>query len=447
MATNFIAEAFNFIKQGRYEKALLCYEQFSKRYHEHAPLARANIEYCKNRLRWARKEESIGSSSLATALQNAFGIDKIYVISLASRLDRRIRMLREMNNHGLQVTMVEAVDGSNNEAQKAFNSFQTRTPDIYSFSDMHIPKEIKQFWKKDLTPNVFGYLLSQKYILEDAMQKKYEKILVFDDDVFFHQNAENLIYKIANTIPDDFKIILLGASEYSNKKSKYFLDYTLNNSIYNPIPGYTCGSFAVIYDKHIYNEVHFNIKENIGPFDNAVLGSSYLKHKNKCFVFSEAVCIPDVQDSNIREKREQREHSLKMNWNISRYDEYKAVFTISIVLQEDMKIAEAMKDKLKTAALEIHFHFLRETATGFQEITEDAPQHDYHVFPPLTVPALQAQKNLLINKVASDIILAWPRGKKITQNEILAITTKAMYAGNQQARSMGTIDEIAYVLR
>ena len=104
-------------------------------------------------------------------LENFF--DQIYVINLDRRPDRWTQIQSRLKRIGLEdFKRIEAVDGSK---PPYYQSWQGLT----------------RLWKgrhKLYTPQAYGYLLSMYRIFKDAVDHKYDSILILDDDVLFRSD-------------------------------------------------------------------------------------------------------------------------------------------------------------------------------------------------------------------------------------------------------------------
>lgn len=341
MNTQAFKKANDHFRSGEYKEALNHYERVAHIYG--ADLVSANIEICKKKILEDRKRfdqavpaESSKGTNLAVPLFNRLGIEKIYIVNLSRRPDRLVRIIREMNKHGLACERIDGIDANYSaEAKSNLVTLKERATQEKRKSSSHIPSSVRESYKTILTAGVFGYLLSQKKVFEDAKAKGYKKILVLDDDIFWHSQAFERLNEISEVICRDYKVLLLGSSEYADRDSPEFTSSFLKESkhLYHPIAGKTCGSFSVVYDQSVYDEILEAISEADGPFDNVTLGSIYSKYKNDCFSVTPAICIPDVDDSDIRKsERSQISHSERMHWETLRFREFKSSFTINIVV-------------------------------------------------------------------------------------------------------------------
>ncbi len=214
---------------------------------------------------------------------------------------------------------------SDPRAIRLHERFKSR-PVPESLYGLTYPAEILAYDKENSTPGVFAYLLSQERVFRDALEHGYNRIAVFDDDIFFPPTAAETLRRFSKKV-SDWKVLLLGASNYFepdfDPKDSFFptaeaLGY------YWPIPLTTCGSYAVCYEKSIFSVLLELINDFSGYYDGHILGSLYKKHPGNCYALWPAACCADVTESEIRSPRDIQMHSSLMGWDVSRFSEYKS---------------------------------------------------------------------------------------------------------------------------
>ncbi|WP_159911905.1 glycosyltransferase [Pantoea sp. 18069] len=389
-------------------------------------------------------------SSLSDALEKSFGIQRIYAVNLDRRPDRHIRLLREFTYQGVRISRVSGVDAKKSqETLDKYNQFFSRSLTNRCITSSHIPDKRIKAYREIASLGWFAYLLSQRKVFEDAIKNDYRRILILDDDVFFSSNAVEQLNRLGGKIPDDFKVFLLGASEYSNRNSEEFLNSIVPDmpGIYRPIAGKTCGSFAVVYDSSVFPDILKAIDEADGPFDNVALGYVYNKFAKNCFSFASAICIPDVGDSDIRpDKRAQSAHSEKMGWEFLRYSEYTKEFRISVLVDnvDALRHVHTLQHELPSEIfLNVYFvseDGLRPVITGHHCAVVDLK--------PLPISALDEHQLLkIIEKYRvphSDLIFNWSNSP-VSEEKVLQLAAKAMELKNAESILSGNIEGVRYV--
>lgn len=119
--------------------------------------------------------------------------DLIYIINLDRRSDRWTQIQSRLTRIGIvSFKRIEAVDGGKSPYYQSWQS-------------------LTHLWKgshKLYTPGSYGYLLSMYRIFKDAMNHKYESILVLDDDVLFRRDWSGENYqRLLTGLPEKWKIL------------------------------------------------------------------------------------------------------------------------------------------------------------------------------------------------------------------------------------------------
>lgn len=390
-------------------------------------------------------------TDLARALTNGLGVEQVYVVNLARRPDRYVRALREMTKHGLRVKRIDGVDSlTSDEANRAFERFLARPIGERLKSSEHVSDAKMRVYKKKVSVGAFGYILSQAKVLRDAITEGYKRILVLDDDVFFHRAAACRLEEIGRCLPADLKVLLLGASEYEDRSSNAFRDSRIfdHPDLYRPIVGKTCGSFAMVYDRSVFEELIDAIDEANGTFDNVILGSVYLRNLRRCVVVDPAVCIPDVRDSDIRSTRAQVAHSAQMNWEFDRYGEYTKPLDLTVLVSSlgSLRHIESMQHEIGSR---IFLNVFYVSEDGLRPVI---PGHRFipHDNEALAIRAAnQTDLRQLIADLRvprSDAVLLWPQGRLFTEDAAMQLFSRVMNVPNSTGSREGAIEGIPFCL-
>lgn len=120
--------------------------------------------------------------------------DRIAVISLPQRSDRRARLRANLLQHGLatdsDLTWVEAVDGN-----------LTPPP---------------AWWQTG--PGAWGCRASQLAVLESAQRDGLETVLILEDDAHFHHRSREWLEMVMPLVPDDWDFLFLGGQHIFEPK-------------------------------------------------------------------------------------------------------------------------------------------------------------------------------------------------------------------------------------
>ena len=127
-------------------------------------------------------------------------VDQIYCINLKRRTDRKERFLQrlaETNTDTSKLTFIEAVDG------KELNS---------------IPEEFNKPWPPHESPGAYGCQRSHINAIQDAKDNNYDTILIFEDDVTFIPEFNELITDFFDSVPDNWMSLFLGCNAIQELK-------------------------------------------------------------------------------------------------------------------------------------------------------------------------------------------------------------------------------------
>lgn len=247
-------------------------------------------------------------------------VDKIYVSNLVRRPDKLIKLLWGFDKYKITPipTIVPAIDGSIQEIRNKQNL---------------------------IPPGAYGYLLTWKKILQDALHNNYNRILLMDDDVILCKNFNEQFKKWIKRFEEhhqansqsqktNWKILLLGATQHAKipqlNEINQITQINQPNEINKPNqpnqlfyhPNKTDGSFAVIIQsRKMIQELHNMINENEPKIlDSDILREVYRRWEKYCYVCLPNLIIADVGSSDIRGSRDQQQLADKVGWNLHNYE-------------------------------------------------------------------------------------------------------------------------------
>ncbi len=210
--------------------------------------------------------------------------DKVYVLNLDRRPDRLEKVTKELNSFGIEFDRFSAVDGNNISDEE------------YDFS--------KFVSGKGMIENKYALacLRSHIEIIKDAKKNNYERVLIFEDDVYLDPNFEVHLQNIKK-IPN-WGLIYFGATQYG-WNVEFIEDFYFSRQ--------SLGTFAYAIDSSVYDQILEADKESLAV--DTVLSKVQSKNYGRCYTYYPNICIPDVTDSDIRGPRDQRKHGEIMRWN------------------------------------------------------------------------------------------------------------------------------------
>lgn len=143
-------------------------------------------------------------------------IDKIYYINLDRRQDRNLHFLNQCKKHNIPMEKVirySAIDGL---------TYMFTKKEINMFSNVDYKGE--PFERK-----IMGNQLSHYYILKEMVEKKYDYIMIFQDDVIFKEGFVNYIDTLVSNIPKNSEIINFGLHKYAKLERFIPWDFSSND--------------------------------------------------------------------------------------------------------------------------------------------------------------------------------------------------------------------------
>jgi GR25 family glycosyltransferase involved in LPS biosynthesis len=217
--------------------------------------------------------------------------DNIYCLNRDGRPDRWSNMTAKFDNLDLKVQRFSAYDSGSELVIEKFKN-EKKGSRIRNIGEM-------------------GCLISHYKIIEDAIDKKYKSILVFEDDAIFHKEFSTRI-KILEELPP-WDVLLLGCSELKFKTIKKEL---VGKKYYKPTHS-SYGAFAYAIKDHIFKELLEEYKNFKYPADVNLMK---IFKRNKAYILYPNLVIANLTDSNIRPAYNQSEESINRGWDLSEYD-------------------------------------------------------------------------------------------------------------------------------
>ena len=188
-------------------------------------------------------------------------VDNVYVLNLKKDLFKYEILKRKLDEKGIQHQRFVGADWANcptslEEKEKAFFNVLNEYRDTELYEDLlRTGGGILNIDGAGAmrSRGAMGCLFSHRKIIQDAIDNKYKKILIFQDDIYFHNDFEELLDDLKPSITDD-AIVHLGASEFkpwmkkvkwrdpnwSYKQNKY---WTTDQ---------TCGMFGVVISQEVF---------------------------------------------------------------------------------------------------------------------------------------------------------------------------------------------------
>ncbi len=207
---------------------------------------------------------------------NLVNPDKIFIINLLRRIDRKKTLLDKLIKLNLKLDnyeFIEAVDGTNPEIKEEFNKlFNEKKTEIVSSGH-------------------YGCLLSHIKAIEKAKKENLNSVMILEDDIFFDENFKFIIETmkvpkfdmlyLGGIIPE-IKFFNLGWGKHTEIMGAYA--YIINNHMYDIV-------LEKLYEKRYCVDIayieYIQSKYNVLILDDIVktnLDSSDTSYKNKILI-------------------------------------------------------------------------------------------------------------------------------------------------------------------
>ncbi|TKB46101.1 glycosyltransferase [Thalassotalea mangrovi] len=302
---------------GDYGKALSLYELAGERFGR--SIVQANMHLCRQRLNHPSTTDfQLPNVEQRMAESFASKFDGVFVVNLQRDVEKRYKIAHHLNRRGINFEFFNAIDGRKGRAHETFQAYQQRPLGKLQHFPAYSELEQKRSVGFIESAGAVGYLYTYIELLQQAKAKGLSRILILEDDVVlandFHQASGQLI----SSIPEDWKVLHLGASQYD--WSGVDLDEAKRLGYYQAECLATCGSFALALDVSIADELIELASGFEAPFDHLPLGHIYKKYPQQCVVAYPNIVIPDVRTSGIRGNRCQETQAQQMRWAMQKFD-------------------------------------------------------------------------------------------------------------------------------
>ena len=246
--------------------------------------------------------------------------DRIYVVNLERRADRRLEMIQKLTRLDIRAEFFTAVDGNTKENLDEYQDYLQKPIDPANAHELEIRLKRKVIY----SPGSWATLKTYKNLLLEAEKRGYTRILCLQDDAVFATDFENRFRQATELVPVQWKLLYLGASQHS---------WIPGEDLYYPeaeqkekgVAGYyhalsTDGAFAIGIHKSSFAFLIKEIEKMNCSFDSGPLRSTSKHFRNECFVLDPNIIIADVRESDIRISRKQNDFAKTVRWTLSDYD-------------------------------------------------------------------------------------------------------------------------------
>ena len=150
-----------------------------------------------------------------------------------------------------------------------------------------------------------GCLLAHVKAIDDALENKYEKILILEDDNMYHKNFRNKLINSINNLNQNWDLLYLGAiqKKWINLCNLYRACNTL-------------GAFAYGLNYSLFRVIKKLAMSFTLPYDKCL---QQVQNDYKCYVIYPNLVITDIKNSKIHRTRCIQKYAPIFKWNLNNY--------------------------------------------------------------------------------------------------------------------------------
>lgn len=222
--------------------------------------------------------------------------DRIYVINLLRRKDRLSFFKYKAKFIDHNIYLWQGIDACNsNEYQEIYTSY---------LNNLNGQKPLIN------SIGALGIIFTWINLLEHCIDKNYNKVCIFEDDVYFSKNF------IFPEIKSD--ITYLGASQtkFSTKQLKLINN---NKNYYLDDNVLTYGCYSVILNNKALKNLYTRLIKKVDKPLDIIINEVAIKSNLSSKIIYPYLVIPEVRDSDNMGKRSLEKMSKERNWNLSLY--------------------------------------------------------------------------------------------------------------------------------
>ncbi|CAG9539729.1 unnamed protein product [Cercopithifilaria johnstoni] len=130
-----------------------------------------------------------------------FDVDKIYVINLERRNDRKVKMMELLKLMGFEYTWWKATDGHRLDSEPLYNEVK------------FLPGYEDPYYKRPMKTGEVGCFLSHYRIWQEVDEKNLNRVIIFEDDLRFVVNSTDLLKELIEDIDSsgiEWDLVYLG---------------------------------------------------------------------------------------------------------------------------------------------------------------------------------------------------------------------------------------------
>ena len=266
-------------------------------------------------------------------------VDNVYVLNLERDLYKYSILKKKLDEKNIAHERFVGIDGysgdtSPEEKVKRFKKL------VNEYEDFEIWDRVMYRAGESLAKDsgalrsrgAMGCLLSHRNIIQDAIDNNYKRILIFQDDIYFHKDFEERLDELRSTIESSV-CVHLGATEYTTHvRNKKWPDPNWNyNRIKYSTHEQTCGMYAIIISQEMFAPFMELSKFKLFAADQTLAIISFAKFFHLTWVAYPNLVIPDMthshtfggvshHDGEVHRPFSDGEYPHKFGWDLDYYD-------------------------------------------------------------------------------------------------------------------------------
>jgi len=160
-----------------------------------------------------------------------------------------------------------------------------------------------------LLESQLGNLIAHMNVIKDAKYEKYNNILILEDDVFIHNDYNQLHLNLINKLNNKYNLLYYGGIQ------KKWSSIEIQGNYYKAYN--THGGFAYAVKSNIFDILLEYMNELTEPVDKLLIN---LQNKLKsCYVAYPNIFITDLENGKIHRKRDLNKYSKHFKWKLDNY--------------------------------------------------------------------------------------------------------------------------------
>ena len=216
-------------------------------------------------------------------LNNGIVFDKIYIINLEHRKDRKDSVIKQLEKEGItNYEFITAINGNDDEISNLF-------------------KNIRKNGSKIGTPGHLGCLLSHKKVLMKAKEDNVNSFMILEDDIIL---KDGFINRLNSILLPDWECIYLSAPL---EEKKLFFNGWAKHYKY-------CTTHAMVIKASLIDYL-LQLLENNDDYIDRIYSYTLQKHK-KTYLLNDIVLTSDANDTNTSRKNKKFLYMIK-NYNLN----------------------------------------------------------------------------------------------------------------------------------